>query len=152
MVREMFWVSGMAIFAAACSDGPPAPDGTEIVRNGVVMAEDAATASDVADATATGPGTAFGLTADQIDDAELVDGSDAELGEIEHLLIGADGAVVGLIAEIGETDRDVQVPLTGLRAVKRGGDWDLVTTMTAEQLLALPNEDAPLAAGVTVRR
>lgn len=152
MMRSKLVLVGAALMIGACSEGPPAPDGTEIVRNGMVMAEDADTATDVADAAATGPNTAFGLTADQIDDAELVDGNDVELGEIEHLLIGADGTVVGLIAEIGETDRDVQLPLTGLRAAKRGGDWDLVTTMTAEQLLALPDESAALPVGVTVRR
>ncbi len=137
---------------AACTDGPPAPDGTEIVRNGVVMAEDTATARDVADATAEGANTAFGLTAAQLDDAELIAASGAELGEVEQVLSNANGAVTMLIVEIGETDRDVQVPVEGLRAVKNDGDWDLQTDRTSAELLALPDEDAPLPADVSERR
>lgn len=134
--------AGTLLVATVLAGCGGVPDGTQAFENGVVLAEDSETARDVARASATGPGTAFGLTATQIDDAEIVTAAGVELAEVEDVITDDAGAITTLIVEVGDTDRDVQLPLDGLRAVRNGDDWDLQTSLTAEQLLRLPDEPA----------
>lgn len=92
--------------------------------------------------TAPGP---LGLTAEQLDDADLIDPQGREIGEVENLMLGANGYVVGLIIEIDQRspkpDRRVQIPLADARAVPdptNPGAFNVQTRQTREQLLALP--------------
>ena len=92
--------------------------------------------------TAPGP---LGLTAEQLDDADLIDPQGREIGEVENLMLGPKGDVVGLVVEIDQRtpkpDRRVQVELSSLRAVPDPtdpGEFNVQTSQTREQLLALP--------------
>ena len=92
--------------------------------------------------TAPGP---LGLTAEQLDDADLIDPQGRKIGEVENLMVGPKGDVVGLVVEIDQRtpkpDRRVQVELSSLRAVPDPtdpGEFNVQTSLTREQLLALP--------------
>ena len=92
--------------------------------------------------TAPGP---LGFTAEQLDDADLVDPQGRKIGEVENLMLGPKGDVVGLVVEIDQRtpkpDRRVQVELSSLRAVPDPtdpGEFNVQTSQTREQLLALP--------------
>lgn len=92
--------------------------------------------------TAPGP---LGLTAQQLDDADLLDPQGREIGEVENLMMGAKGEVVGVVLEIDQRsptpDRRVQVELSSLRAVPDPTDpgaFNVQSSLTRDQLLALP--------------
>ncbi len=105
--------------------------------------EDAAEAS----AAAAGPvPAALGLTEAQLIDAELVGANGVELGDVQSLLRDANGQVDRLLVEIEDSDPDrfVEVPVEGLSTIMRGDDTDLSTTMTREQLAALPDATLPV--------
>lgn len=89
---------------------------------------------------------ALGLTERQLLDADLVTADGTDLGDVEQVRRGAGNAIEGLLVDVDNSnpDRYVVVPLTGLTTRKSGTDTDLQTTMTAEQLAALP--DAQLGA------
>ena len=89
--------------------------------------------------TGVGAEGALGLTEEQLLDADLVDANGNDLGDVEGLVRGADGTIERLLVEIDDTDPDryVHVPIAGLEAVRDGDDWDLRTTMTREDLMAL---------------
>jgi hypothetical protein len=90
---------------------------------------------------------ALGLTERQLLDADLVSANGADLGDVEQIRRGAGNTVEGLLVEIEDSnpDRYVVVPITGLATRKSGGDTDLQTKMTADELRALP--DAQLGSG-----
>ncbi|MDF2493731.1 PRC-barrel domain containing protein [Sphingomonas sp.] len=100
-----------------------------------------------ANAATAGPApVALGLSEAQLLDADLIGPGNVEIGEVKSLVRSASGAVEGLIVEVEDTnpDRFVQIPLTGLKVVQRGDDRDLSTTMTREQLAALPDVPLPV--------
>jgi len=92
---------------------------------------------------------ALNLTERQLLDADLVDPQGRELGDIVAVVRGSDGQVERLLIEIEDSDPDrfVQIPLDGLTTVQNNNDWDVVTTMTRAQIIALP--DAPLTGAGT---
>ena len=92
---------------------------------------------------------ALGLTEAQLLDAEIVAADGTDLGDVEQVRRTADGTVEGVLVSIedSEPDRYVVVPFDGLTSRPEGDDTDLQTTMTAEDLAALP--DAELSAGAT---
>lgn len=116
------------LLVAACGDSSsPTP---VVQDNGLVTA-----------APAPGNDGALGLTEAQLRDADLVDANGVDLGDVEGVVRGADGAITDLLVEIEDTspDREVLVPIAGLTAVRNGNDWDVRTdTLTREQLMALP--------------
>ena len=120
---------------AACSDSPQ-----DVAEDRV---EDAAEAS----AATAGPApVALGLSEAQLLEADLRAAADgAELGDVTSLLRTADGSVDRLLVEIEDSnpDRFVEVPVAGLTVLARGNDTDLVTTMTRDQLAALPEATLP---------
>lgn len=88
----------------------------------------------------------LGLTHHQLEDADLVDSKGKEIGEVERVIIGADGQATALIVELDQRDpkpdRHVQIPLTGLKAIPEArdpGDFNIQTTQTLTELLALPD-------------
>jgi len=114
-------------------------------------ATDAAT--DTAAATPAAPATgwdraALGLREQQLLEADLLGIDGVELGEVQSLLTGPDGRVDRLLVEIEDSnpDRFVEIPVQGLTVLKRGNDTDLVSTMTAAQLAALPDAALPTTA------
>ena len=84
---------------------------------------------------------ALGLTIPQLADADLIGMDGQELGEVERVVRDGEGAVIGLIVEIEDSnpDRFVQVPFDGLSSIRDGDDWDLQGDMTRDQLAALPD-------------
>lgn len=134
MKKTLTAIACTAALLAACDEG--ANDAAED------RVEDAAEASAAAAGTAE---AALGLTEAQLIDAELLGANDVEFGDVESVLRDADGTVDRLLIEIEDSDPDrfVEVPVAGLSPVTRGDDTDLSTTMTAEDLAALP--DATLA-------
>jgi hypothetical protein len=90
---------------------------------------------------------ALGLREQQLLSADLLGIDGVELGSIEGLLTGADGRVDRLLVEVedSEPDRYVAVPVQGLTVLTRGSDIDVVSTMTAAQLAALPDASPPAA-------
>ena len=86
------------------------------------------------------------LTPAQLEDADLLDKTGREIGEVERVLISADGKVSGLIVEIDQRDptpdKHIQISLKGLTVVpERGeaGDFDIKTDQTKDALLAMPS-------------
>jgi hypothetical protein len=83
----------------------------------------------------------WNVTADQIEEMDVVDGSGNEIGEVEHVLADASGQVVAVAAEVGGFlgigDKEVIIGLDQLRV---NGE-DLATTLSKEQLNALPEWD-----------
>ncbi|HEY0622261.1 hypothetical protein [Sphingomonas sp.] len=128
------------VLIAACSDDPPkAPAGTEVTSNGAISAPaPTVTASNLP--SASGPGTAFGLTTKQIEDADLVDTGGHDLGDIHRVETDASGNIEAVIVEIGDTDPDrfVRLPLTRLTAIADGDDWNLRAATSRAELIALP--------------
>ncbi|WP_447727141.1 PRC-barrel domain-containing protein [Sphingomonas koreensis] len=138
MIR-LFTVLPLAL-AAACSDDPPkAPAGTEVTPNGAIAAP-APTVTAANLPSASGPGTAFGLTTKQIEDADLVDVTGKDLGDIHRVETDASGNIDAVIVEIDGTDpeRFVWLPLTRLTAVADGDDWNLRAATSRAELIALP--------------
>lgn len=125
---------------AACSDDPPAaPAGTEVTTNGAISAP-APVLTPKALPSAAGPGTAFGLTTRQIEDADLVDAGGRDLGDIHRVETDASGNIDAVVVEIDDTDPDrfVRLPLERLTAVADGDDWDLRALTSRAELIALP--------------
>ena len=92
---------------------------------------------------------ALGMTEAQLVDADLVTADGTDLGDIEMVRRGADGAVTGLVVEVddAEPDRWVEIAMDGLTSRPDGDDMDVQTTMTAADLAALPDADMSAATG-----
>jgi hypothetical protein len=104
---------------------------------------------EAAEASAAAAGTAeaaLGLTEAQLLDAELVGPGNVELGDVTSLVRGRDGKVEWLIIEVEDSDPDrfVQVPVQRLTVFTRGDETDLATTISAEELDALPDAELPV--------
>jgi hypothetical protein len=83
----------------------------------------------------------WNLTVDQIEDMDVVDGSGTDIGDVEEVLTGPDGQPAAVAAEVGGFlgigDKEVIIGLDQLRV---NGE-DLTTTLSKEQLEALPEWD-----------
>ena len=130
---------------AGCSDNDSTanqvalPVGTQIADNGVVEAPPTGSAPTIP--TASGAGTAFGMTREQLEDADLLGAGNAKLGEVDRVTTDAQGSVNGLVVEIDSEpeDREVLLPLKGIEPVAVGNKWHLrASALTREQLLTLP--------------
>lgn len=86
------------------------------------------------------PVVALGLTERQILEADLVNDAGREIGDVKALVRGTDGQPNGILVEVDGlgTDRHVQVPLEGLKAVRAGTDWNIVSPLSREELTKLP--------------
>ena len=128
------------VLVAACSDNPSKPPaGTEVTANGAISAPaPTLTASNLS--PASGPGTAFGLTTKQIEDAGLVDVTGKHLGDVHRVETDASGNIDAVIVEIADTDPDrfIRLPLTRLTAVADGDDWNLRAATSRAELIELP--------------
>ncbi|HBI19274.1 MULTISPECIES: PRC-barrel domain-containing protein [unclassified Brevundimonas] len=92
-----------------------------------------------ADVAATNAALAFGMTRDQLEDADIVSRAGADLGDIETLVLDASGALTHLVVELnGPGDMKVLVPVADVAPIDRNGGKDLVTDLTPGQLQALP--------------
>ena len=83
---------------------------------------------------------ALGMTRKELEDADLVTPTGADLGDVDSLVLDAAGKVTHLVVEINNTD-DVKVllPLDRVSAhTQPDGGKDLKTSMTTTELLSLP--------------
>ena len=83
---------------------------------------------------------ALGLTEWELLDGELRSTDGRELADVAAIRRDTEGTVDRLLVEIEDSnpDRYVEVPIEGLTVQRRGDDIDLVTSMTADDLMALP--------------
>ncbi|WP_292041690.1 MULTISPECIES: hypothetical protein [unclassified Brevundimonas] len=84
---------------------------------------------------------ALGMTRKALEDADLVSGAGVQLGEVESLLMDAQGKVTHLIVELeGQNDVKVQLPIDKVTAytAPNSTDQDLKTDLTSAELVALP--------------
>ena len=83
----------------------------------------------------------FALSADEIEDMDVFGPGDEQIGEVEDVLINADGEVVGVAVEtegfLGIGGEDVVVGLDQLELMNDR----LVTSLTEDQLEQLPRWD-----------
>ena len=105
-------------------------------------------------AAAGGEIVALGLTEAQLIEADLVTADGTDLGDVEQVRRAADGTVEGVLVSIEDSDPDrfVLVMLDGLTSRPEGDDTDLQTTMTADDLAALPDaelDDSSTTTGAT---
>lgn len=125
MLSRSLFLAALPLSAAACGagDNTPTPPATAAPADSSVAAAGA-----------------LGLTEAQLRDADLIDAAGMDLGDVEYVVRGSDGAIIGLVVEIEDThpDRLVQIPLEGLEPVRRGNDVDLRSSATRESLMALP--------------
>lgn len=129
MVKGLAALLGSAALLAACNS---AQERAEEQREDAAEASAAAAGASIA---------ALGLTEAQLLDADVVDANGRELGEVEGVGRSGGGAVDHLQVRLENSNpsRVVRVPITDLQPVKPGGDTDLSTTLTADQLAALPD-------------
>ncbi|MBA4802609.1 MAG: hypothetical protein H2040_12180 [Euryhalocaulis sp.] len=94
--------------------------------------------------------TDLGVTAGQIEDADLINPAGDELGEVEAVLVDQSGAVVSVLVELEDdfldAERVVELPLAGLVAQEDDDffeiwddEIDLVTEMSVTELNTLPS-------------
>lgn len=109
-------------------------------------AEDKLEQAASASAAAAGPAqVALGLNEAQLLSADLIGADGVELGDVAQVLRDGSGTVDRLLIEVEDNnpDRYVQIPIAGLKTVVRGTETDLSTTMTKQQLGALPAVKLP---------
>ena len=84
---------------------------------------------------------ALGLTERQLLNADLLASDGTELGDIESVTKDANGNAIELLIEVEDSnpDRYVTIPIEDLEPVKRGNDTDLSTSMTMDDIAALPD-------------
>jgi len=88
---------------------------------------------------------ALGISRHQLEDADLIDASGREIGEVEGVVTDSGGKITGLIIEIDQRDptpdKRVMIPLDGLKAVPEPGDrgdYNIQTRQSQADLLKLP--------------
>lgn len=131
----------IALGAAACSDREedvaiaPAPG-----------AEPVAATEQVAEAATGAAALAFGMTREQLEDADLLSLENTDLGNVETLVLDADGTLTHVVVELeGPGDLRKIVPLANLGVGEQvdGSSKDLTTDLSAAQLTALPDWTPP---------
>lgn len=131
MKIQLIAVTAFAFLLAACGDtnAPEGSSGTSSPDTNLVGR----------------PIVALGLTERQLLDADLLDESGREIGDVEGVVRDADGKPVALLVEIENSrpDRYVEVPLEGLTAVRDRTDWDIQSSLTRDDLLQLPAVTPP---------
>jgi sporulation protein YlmC with PRC-barrel domain len=84
---------------------------------------------------------AYNLSVDKVEDMDIYSATGEEIGEVDEVLMNADGQIVALVAEVGGFlgigDKDVVLQLD---QVQLQGDR-LTVDMTKEQLEQLPDWD-----------
>jgi sporulation protein YlmC with PRC-barrel domain len=132
MTRSLILAAAVAALLAACSEQKKEP--APVAEPAAAPSPAAATAGLTRDEP-----MALGLTVAQLEDADLLSTNGSDLGDVERVDVDSAGKVTGLIvAPTGPGERWVRLPLTGLTVKADGDDHDLVTTMTREEVKALP--------------
>lgn len=119
---------------AACSDRED-----DVVQQPAPNAAPEPVSETRADAATTSVAVAFGMTRDQLEDADLVSTDNTDLGDVETLVLDPQGRLTHVVVELeGPGDLKVLVPAGDLSSVERAGERNLSTNLTLAQLQALP--------------
>lgn len=130
------------LMLAACGDNRT----DDVVQAPAPGAAPAAVTETRADAATSSAALAFGMSREQLEDADLLSANTTDLGDVESLVLDASGKLTHVVIEFeGPDDVKVQVPVDQVRGLARnnGADKDLTTDLTAEQLAALPRWTPP---------
>ena len=131
----------LALGAAACSDREedvavaPAPGAAPV-----------AVSEQTAEAATQAAALAFGMTREQLEDADLMSLNNTDLGDVETLVLDANGTLTHVVVELeGPAELHKIVPLGELGVGEQvdGSSKDLTTDLTAAQLEALPDWTPP---------
>jgi hypothetical protein len=131
----------LALGAAACSDREE-----DVAMAPAPGAEPVEVSEQVADAATGAAALAFGMTREQLEDADLLSLENTDLGNVETLVLDADGTLTHVVVELeGPGDLRKIVPLANLGVGEQvdGSSKDLTTDLTAAQLTALPDWTPP---------
>lgn len=137
-MKSISIAAGVALGMAglvACSDR-----GDEVVQPPAPGAAPEAVTETRADTAMTGAAVAFGMTRQELEDADVLSTDNTDLGDVETLVLDAAGALTGVVVELeGPGDPKVVVPVDQLTSTTSvDGSKDLATTLSAAQLQALP--------------
>jgi hypothetical protein len=93
-----------------------------------------------ADTAMTSAAIGFGMTRDQLEDADLISSTRTDLGDVETLVLDAAGTLTHVVVDLEGPGGDVAIPVADLRSLAQdnGAMVDLTTDLTAAQLSALP--------------
>lgn len=131
----------LALGAAACSDREE-----DVAMAPAPGAEPVEVSEQVADAATGAAALAFGMTREQLEDADLLSLENTDLGNVETLVLDADGTLTHVVVELeGPGDLRKIVPLANLGVGEQvdGSSKDLTTDLSAAQLTALPDWTPP---------
>lgn len=142
MTRSLIAALGLlTLGAAACSDR-----GEEVAQVPAPGAAPVAVEGAAAD-TATGiVALAFGMTRQELEDADLLSEENTDLGDVETLVLDANGTLTHVVVELeGPADLHKVVPLANLGVGEQtdGSSKDLITDLSAAELEALPDWTPP---------
>ncbi|WP_374390073.1 hypothetical protein [Brevundimonas sp.] len=119
---------------AACSDRED-----DVVQQPAPNAAPEPVSETRADAATASAAVAFGMTREQMEDADLLSAQNTDLGDVETLVLDPQGRLTHVVIDLeGPGDLEVLVPVGDLSSVDRNGERDLTTQLTLAQLQALP--------------
>ena len=83
----------------------------------------------------------LGMTVDNLEDADLIDPTGENIGEVDDVLLGQDGSTMAVSLDVGGFlgigEKNVVIPIDSLTMVEDGVSVD----MTKDELEALPEYD-----------
>lgn len=94
-----------------------------------------------ADTATTAAAIGFGMTREQLEDADLLSSTNTDLGDVETLVLDAAGTLTHVVVELeGPGDKKIAIPVADLSSValNNAASVDLSTRLTAAQLSAMP--------------
>ncbi|QYC08905.1 hypothetical protein [Brevundimonas nasdae] len=92
-----------------------------------------------ADAVSGDTVLAFNMTRDQLEGANLLSRDNTDLGGVTKLVLDAQRRLTHVVVELqGPGAVNVMVPIADLAPIQNGANKDLMTSLTAAQLQALP--------------
>lgn len=124
---------------AACADNEP--EAVETTAAGTT----APVTETRAETAATSTALALGMTRDELENADLLNTANNDMGDVETLVLDAGGQATAVVIELEGSDRRVSVPLDQLTSIRQGDDVDLTTRLTIEELAAMPDWTPPAA-------
>lgn len=133
----------LALGAAACSDREE-----DVAMAPAPGADPVAVPEQVAEAATGAAALAFGMTREQLEDADLMSLNNTDLGDVETLVLDANGTLTHVVVELeGPADLHKIVPLGNLGVGEQvdGSSKDLTTDLSAAQLEDLPDWTPPAA-------
>jgi hypothetical protein len=88
---------------------------------------------------------AFGMSREQLEDADLLSENNTDLGDVETLVVDGNGTLTHVVVELEGGDLKKVVPLNNLGVGEQtdGSSKDLITDLSAAQLQALPDWTPP---------